>query len=143
MDCPILQKKLHGMHKHNHDETHLEGETGLCCGNCGTTLEAIQVGNPLGCTVCYEVFSELLVSEMFATNKISPQVSPNKSSIPLHIGRIPGETAEITPTLRLLALNEALNDTLKREDYEQAAWLRDQIKALTDKPSETNSDEGQ
>jgi protein arginine kinase activator len=34
--------------------------------------------------------------------------------------------------MRLLALNEALNETIQREDYEQAALLRDQIKAITD-----------
>ncbi|HEY5235244.1 MAG TPA: UvrB/UvrC motif-containing protein, partial [Rhabdochlamydiaceae bacterium] len=29
--------------------------------------------------------------------------------------------------------NEALNEALKRENYEQAAMLRDQIKTLTEK----------
>jgi protein arginine kinase activator len=33
-------------------------------------------------------------------------------------------------------LNEALNETLTREDYEQAAWLRDQIKELMEKADE-------
>ena len=40
---------------------------------------------------------------------------------------------EISPTLRLIALNEALDETLIREDYEQAALLRDQIRALKEK----------
>ena len=55
-----------------------------------------------------------------------------KKSHPIHIGRAPGESLAISPSSRLLALNEALKETLNREDYEQAAWLRDQIKALTD-----------
>ena len=71
---------------------------------------------------------------MQAANKISPRISLTKKALPLHIGRAPGEANEISPSLRLLALNEALNETLKREDYEQAAWLRDQIKDLTEKP---------
>jgi protein arginine kinase activator len=33
-------------------------------------------------------------------------------------------------------LNEALNEALKRENYEQAAFLRDQIKALMEKTSD-------
>jgi protein arginine kinase activator len=137
IDCPILQRKLHGSHKLIKEGVEAEGAIkGLCCGNCGTTLEAVQMGTPLGCTECYEVFADILVSEMLAANKISQRISPTKSSIPLHIGRAPGESTEITPTLRLLALNEALNETLSREDYEQAAWLRDQIKALTEKPPE-------
>jgi protein arginine kinase activator len=32
----------------------------------------------------------------------------------------------------LTALNEALVETLSREDYEQAAYLRDEIKSLTE-----------
>ena len=140
-DCPILQRKLHGLRKHTLEAGQLDGKE-LCCGACGTTLDQVQMGTPLGCTECYDVFADVLVSEMLAENKISPHISPNKTSIPLHIGRAPGESAEITPSLRLLALNEALNETLKREDYEQAAWLRDQIRALTEKSPE-NKDEGQ
>ena len=34
--------------------------------------------------------------------------------------------------MQLVALHQALHETLSREDYEQAAWLRDQIKALTE-----------
>lgn len=136
-DCPVLQRKLHGIHKHPKEAALTEESMGLCCGGCGTTLEAVQMGTPLGCTTCYEVFADVLVSELLASNKISSHTSPNKTSIPLHIGRAPGESAEITPSLRLLALNEALTETLKREDYEQAAWLRDQIKALTEKPEKS------
>lgn len=135
-DCPILQKKLHGIRKHDLEGGALEGGAGLCCGNCGTTLEAIQMGTPLGCTTCYEVFGDLLVTEMLEADQISHQSSPTKNTAALHMGRAPGESAEITPSSRLMALNEALNETLRREDYEQAAWLRDQIKELTDKEKE-------
>ena len=53
------------------------------------------------------------------------------------MGRTPGQAVAINPSLKLLALHQALNETLSREDYEQAAWLRDQIKALTE-GDETN-----
>ncbi len=53
------------------------------------------------------------------------------------MGRAPGEKIEISPSLKLIALNEALSETLSREDYEQAAWLRDQIKKLTESPNGT------
>ena len=56
--------------------------------------------------------------------------------MPLHIGRAPGEVVEINPTLRLIALNEALDETLIREEYEQAAVLRDQITAFKEKKDE-------
>jgi len=35
----------------------------------------------------------------------------------------------------MASLNEALNEALKRENYEQAAWLRDQIKNLKEEKS--------
>lgn len=132
-DCPVLQRRLH---KASALAAHKEGEitTGLACGNCGTTLESLRVGLPVGCSACYEVFDDVLLNEIIASEKIPPRMATTKKSIPIHIGRAPGESQEINPTLRLLALNEALNETLKREDYEQAAWLRDQIKALTENP---------
>ncbi|MBB64423.1 MAG: hypothetical protein CMO81_05110 [Waddliaceae bacterium] len=60
-------------------------------------------------------------------------------STPVHVGRAPGQSAEMSPTLRLVALNEALKETLSREDYEQAAWLRDQIKELKGEEYDTKS----
>lgn len=132
-DCPVLRNKLHGVPHIETTSGKREGSMSLACGNCGTALDAIRVGTPLGCDVCYEVFDDVLLPEMLAANKIPPRIANNKKSTPIHIGRSAGEIQEISPSLRLLALNEALNEMLKSEDYEQAAWLRDQIKALTDK----------
>jgi len=136
-DCPCLQQHLRGASAEGLYGTS-SGVTGLCCGNCGTTLEGVRMGTPLGCSACYDVFGDILLPELQAANKISPRIAIAKKSLPIHIGRAPGEANEISPSLRLLALNEALNETLKREDYEQAAWLRDQIKDLTEKPSDSN-----
>jgi len=133
-ECPVLQQHLHGA---SGDPEGLSSEipAGLCCGGCGSTLEAVRMGNPVACEECYEVFADVLIAEMITANKVHKKTLPNKESksVPIHIGRSPGETAEINPSLRLIALNEALNDVLKREDYEQAAWLRDQIKELEEK----------
>lgn len=133
-DCPHLQRRLYGTPIHHQAIEGQDITTGLACGNCGTTLESLRVGIPLGCSVCYEVFDDVLIGEMLASEKIPPRITPAKKSIPIHIGRAPGEVQEMNPSLRLLALNEALNETLRKEDYEQAAWLRDQIKALTENP---------
>lgn len=127
-DCPVLKRKLRGAPTPQQQDK--EQIAGLACGDCGTTLESLQVGNPLGCSHCYEVFDEVILAELQAADKLPPRVAKPRKSIPIHIGRAPGETIEISPTLKLLALNEALDETLKREDYEQAALLRDQINAL-------------
>lgn len=135
-DCPELQRRLNGI-PHGEKGGIMGEGTGLACGNCGTTLESIRHGNLLGCAMCYEVFHDILVNELVSGDRI-PQKLLSKKAIPLHTGRIPGEVQEINSSSRLLALNEALNETLKREDYEQAAWLRDQIKALTESPEKTD-----
>lgn len=137
-DCPELNRRLHKTPAHTTTSQGDENATGLACGNCGTTLESLRVGNPLGCSVCYEVFDAILLAEIQASGKIPPRLTSAKKSIPIHIGRAPGKSQEMTPSLRLLALNEALNETLKKEDYEQAAWLRDQIKALTENPESSD-----
>lgn len=140
-DCPELQRRLHGIPA----GTGLEGSSeggGLACGNCGTTLEALRHGTPVGCAVCYEVFDSILLSELASGGKLPARLTTNKKNAQIHIGRAPGESREINTSMRLLALNEALNETLKREDYEQAALLRDQIKALTKEKEEERKNEG-
>ena len=130
-DCPHLERRLYGtVRKEGVGET---GKGALACGNCGTTLESIRTGNLLGCGDCYEVFSDTLIEALLKESRISRHLTSNKKTQPLHIGRTPGEVTEISPTLRLIALNEALDETLIREDYEQAALLRDQIRALKEK----------
>ena len=131
-DCPHLEKRLYGkVRAEGVGED--KGGNALACGNCGTSLEAIRMGNLLGCGECYSVFADVLIEMLLKEDRISRHLTSNKKTQPLHIGRTPGEVTEISPTLRLIALNEALDETLIREDYEQAALLRDQIRALKEK----------
>lgn len=137
-DCPELQKRLHGIPQWLGDGEGFESRAGLACGNCGTFLDAVRMGNDLGCSDCYEVFEDVIIQELISSKKAPPRISNSKKSTPIHIGRGPGEPHEMSLSLRLLALNEELNETLKKEDYEQAAWLRDQIKALTEDSEDKN-----
>jgi protein arginine kinase activator len=139
-DCPELQRRLHGTPPKGKEQETAESKTGLACGNCGTSLEALRVGTSLGCSECYQVFEDMILPEISAAGKLPLRLGAAKKTIPIHIGRSPGQSKELNPSLRLLALNEALNETLKREDYEQAAWLRDQIKALTEQPEKREND---
>ncbi len=132
-DCPVLEKHLKGTPAQEKGKLKWDGSAGLACGNCGTSLEALRLGSPLGCSECYEVFGDVIISNLLKEEKVPQRVATTKRTTPIHIGRAPGEKQEINPSLRLLALNEALRETLKREDYEQAAHLRDQINELTDK----------
>ena len=89
------------------------------------------MGANVGCSTCYEVFSDLISQELALEERL-PATQKGKRPTAQHTGRQPGQVAEVNPALKLLALHQALNETLAREDYEQAAWLRDQIKALTE-----------
>jgi protein arginine kinase activator len=133
-DCPTLENHLKGtLSSSQQNESNQKSSTlaGLCCGNCETTLDSVKTGNALGCPECYEIFYDVLLQE--ASQLLHLPESIKKSTKSIHIGRSPGEQQEISSSVRLLALNEALNETLAKEDYEQAAWLRDQIKAITEK----------
>lgn len=137
-DCPHLERKLYGRIRRESGGREVKA-TALVCGNCGTSLEGIRMGNLLGCAACYDVFADVLIEDLLREKRISRHLTSNKRTQPLHIGRVQGEVTEVSPTLRLIALNEALDETLIREDYEQAALLRDQIKALKER---SESDEG-
>lgn len=136
-DCPELQRRLCGQNVEHGTESHIS-KMGVACGNCGTTLQAVKVGAPLGCSNCYDIFKDVILQELLHLEKIPPRVASSKKNALLHIGRAPGEMIKFNPSAQLIALNEALTETLKQEDYEQAALLRDKIKALTDKSDEGN-----
>ncbi len=101
----------------------------LECGNCKTIWNPQEQSHTLGCHLCYTSFKSQLAiffKEVHGTSVV-------------HIGRAPGESSHMNPSIRLIALNEALQDTLAREDYEQAAIIRDQINHLKQSGSEDAS----
>ncbi len=133
LDCPVLQERLHGQAL---KAAAREKGSELCCGRCGNSLEMVKMGQPLGCSECYAVFGDILLSELLETDSVPPGLKKQlagKRVQSIHIGKSPGKTLDIPVSTRLASLNEALNDALKRENYEQAAFLRDQIKSLTEK----------
>ena len=76
------------------------------CPECGTFLSEVRTTGKLGCSHCREAFSPEL--EYFFTQDSKKE--------------------EITPTTE--DLTAQLQDAIKKEDYELAATLRDQIKKL-------------
>ena len=130
-DCPLLKAKLQG-----DIPTSKNNEGSLCCGVCGTSLESVKMGQPLGCAECYTVFAEYIIKRLIDIIGI-PLALRKKAQTQklqtLHIGRSPQQPGSPALSSKLAALNEALNDALKKENYEQAASIRDQIKTLTDK----------
>lgn len=128
-DCPMLARWCGLVEPSGSSEKTAQGAGDICCGHCGTTMDNVLMGTPLGCTDCYDVFADALCT----------QILKIPFSNVIHCGRGPGERASFNPTLRLYALNEALQETLSREEYEEAARIRDEINALI-KTSEHSTD---
>jgi len=125
-ECPVLLAKLYG----ESIKGVQEAPAALCCGSCGVTLDDVKMGAQLGCPLCYEIFSEEIMHELVLLERVPPKIGTLKRSGPLHCGRTPGQAQELDPSLKVLALQQVLHETLGREDYEQAARLRDQIRAI-------------
>jgi len=117
---------------------------GVVCPTCKTTYEDFVKNSRFGCADCYSVFDPL-ISENIRHLQGSER----------HVGKRPGgmETAkeekktsdekagkeaysagdDLTKEERIRLLNTRLKDAIRREDYEKAAKLRDEIRGLKEK----------
>lgn len=90
------------------------------CPTCGTSFSQISRNGKVGCPACYETFQgELsrLIASIHGTTS--------------HTGCVPARhRAKQERTQRLSALREQLAKEIREENYEAAAALRDEIRAL-------------
>lgn len=141
-ECPILQRKLHGQeHPTLSDREEEAQEAHLCCGGCGLIKDEVTMGSPLGCALCYEIFEDEIFHELVDSGHLPSKMKDLKQTLSLHIGKPPLSQKGFDPSIKLVSLQKELQETLKREDYEQAAWIRDKIQALTKKQQETTHGE--
>lgn len=88
--------------------------------NCGYTLDDFKKNGILGCPQCYVTFKPVIMNlfdQLFGTHE--------------HIGKIPARMKRHIQMLKQLELfNAELEEMLKNENYERAAYLRDRIKEL-------------
>lgn len=103
-----------------HEELHPDA----VCDACGLTYKQFQERYRLGCAHCYDSFREHL----------TPLLRKVHGS-DTHVGKQPVKsesTAEIeNPEWALEALKRRLNAAVEREEFEEAARLRDQISELS------------
>lgn len=95
-------------------------EKALTCHGCGMSLAEFKETGRLGCYQCYEVFSKSLIPLLGNIHKSTK-----------HVGKIPStakETIGVAAKIRELELK--LQEAVKKEEFEQAAKLRDQIRNL-------------
>lgn len=98
-------------------------KTELRCQDCGMSIAQYKEKSLLGCPTCYETFARQL-------KHIIANVQDNHSQ---HIGRAPTtESVDVSRHLEVRRLLKQLDKAVTQEKYEQAADIRDKIRALHD-----------
>jgi protein arginine kinase activator len=99
-----------------------QGEV-LRCPFCGLTYAGFKKKGRLGCEKCYVTFRRQLLPLL---KKIHSSTS--------HTGKIPASRGkEAFGPVKLKELQERLRQAIQREEYEEAAKLRDRIKEIEKK----------
>ena len=103
---------------------------GLICPQCGMEYEEFRKGGMVGCTACYRAFREPI-------EEVLTRVNGNLQ----HVGRVPGgKGSALSNKLAVDRLKQQLGRAIAEEEYERAAALRDQIRALTAQAGEAKAD---
>lgn len=91
------------------------------CPECGMRFETLQKSGSLGCSGCYQAFRGELAYLMTRINGTA-----------CHVEEVREEPEELNETEKqLFSLQGELAQAVSMENYERAAELRDEIKALT------------
>ncbi|MCL2604573.1 MAG: UvrB/UvrC motif-containing protein [Defluviitaleaceae bacterium] len=90
------------------------------CERCGMTYEQFKSAGKLGCEACYQVFAK----EIEALFKNVQGSTRHEGKFPQRLG------ADLRARREADQLRRQLKDAVDAENYEDAAKLRDQIRAL-------------
>lgn len=92
----------------------------IICKSCGLTFSKFRETQELGCTECYESFSE----------ELKPFIEEKQGSS-AHVGKIPKrEEKNILRKSEIEELEKLLKNAIDNENYELAAVLRDKLKSI-------------
>ena len=90
------------------------------CHICGNTLEDLKKRGKTGCSECYKEFGRYIAS-FLKTNAGSAE---NKGKYPFKINILSRKIKKIDN------LHSLLSQAIKKEEFEEAAYLRDKIKLM-------------
>lgn len=114
---------LAGIFNQGQDEHELQkalAQTADKCPNCGMSYRDFARTGKIGCSECYTAFHKILQPLLRRIHGSS-----------LHIGKIPKRTgSEIAIKQKINRLRKDLQRCIDKEEYEQAAKHRDEIKRL-------------
>ena len=111
-----------------------EGVAGKACANCGMTYDDFRKVGRLGCSQCYTTFKRGLGGLLKRIH-----------GSPIHLGKSPiglvkasskGKAVDVKEVKSELAdLRRKLERAIEKEEFEEAAGIRDQIRKLEQPPS--------
>lgn len=90
------------------------------CSYCGLFYGEFRNTGLLGCSRCYETFREQLIPLLTHVHGRAEHMG----KAPLRLGR------KIRMRSRILLLQKKMNEVVKKEEYEEAARIRDEIRAI-------------
>lgn len=97
-----------------------EADVQRTCPNCGLSYGAFKESGRLGCSTCYEIFSEQLKPLLQKVQKDCR-----------HIGKVPySDNTQMMLKRNITDLRTRLQEAVRQEHFEDAARLRDQIRQL-------------
>lgn len=105
----------------------------LLCPHCGVTFDDFRTKGRFGCPRDYEVFEEAL-------NPLLDKIHGSHR----HTGRLPRGRRTVDTDLadRLLRLRRELQEAIRKEDYENAARIRDTIRGIETHEAESAASGG-
>ncbi|WP_343363557.1 UvrB/UvrC motif-containing protein [Listeria seeligeri] len=93
----------------------------LVCENCHLTFEDFLQTNRVGCEECYSAFQAQLI----------PIIGRVQNGYKKHVGKVPIEVEHAEDVQNeIIGLQEKLAQLVKNEEFEEAAIVRDEIRAL-------------
>lgn len=101
-------------------QPHPEERVDITCDQCGMTYEEFKQSGRLGCANCYTAFGDNMKKTLKSIHGHAH-----------HVGKVPARLEkELRDRHRMEDLKKQMEQAVRTEDFEQAAVLRDEIKAL-------------
>ncbi len=93
------------------------------CQKCGTSFEEIARSGKVGCADCYRTFYDRLLPSI---QRIHGRIKHNGKTVSTEVKQPAAETAE----QKIEKLKAAMNEAVVKQEFEEAAKIRDEIKAI-------------
>jgi len=108
----------------------------LRCEHCGMTYEQFLQQGMVGCAKCYEYFNKVLSRSIKSLHGTDIHVGKQPKGYVSWLNKIVNELSEIEKKSILL------QEAIEKEEFEEAAKLRDEIRRLKERERSTTKETG-